>query len=279
MKDENFTILGIGAQKCGTTYVHSLLSHAFNYQSLVKEFNFFSGPDYAKGYHWYTKRSCVNSLIIDFSPSYFCSTDALERIVDYSKSRGGNVVLVVCLRNPLDRIISNIKHELMRGRLAPDELHLWKNNKWIIENSLYLKHLRRWSSSGLPIYILKSDSCHINRQVKNLVDEIIVQHKVETKDILEFVPNWDRNESSMNLKSVRYRRIRELRKAIGVFGFPKVKVSKWAAGRSITSWLRGGYIEFPDLTCISDEAKLIMSHELDFYDYLNVGWFDAKDIL
>lgn len=278
MKDVRLTILGVGAQKCGTTFVHSLLSNAFNYQSSVKEFNFFSGPDYAKGYEWYTKKSCVDDLVIDFSPSYFCSLDARERIVDYSVYRGGNTILVVCLRNPVDRLISNIKHELMRGRLAPSELHLWNKNKWIIENSLYSKHLKRWSSSGLPIYIIKFDPYTINRQVQNLVDEIIVQHRVDAKDILDFVPKWDRNESSMNLSSVTYRHIREFRRAIGVFGFPKVKFSKWPAGRVITSWLRGRSIEFPDLTSICDEAKLILGHELDFYDDLEVGWLNAKDL-
>ena len=55
--------------------------------------------------------------------------------------------LILFLRNPLDRLISNHKHEIRVSHLAGNELSVefgLMNNPSYVEQGLYATHLERW---------------------------------------------------------------------------------------------------------------------------------------
>lgn len=102
----NFLI--IGAQKCGTTSLHDILSeHPEAGMSRIKEINFFnSNEKYQKGlanYSNYFKDVPQNKIVVgESSPGYICSKEAPQRIKDSL----GMVKIVIILRDPIKRAYS-----------------------------------------------------------------------------------------------------------------------------------------------------------------------------
>ena len=82
------TIIGIGAQKCASTWIYDILAdHPEVTLSKKKELDFFS-YHYENGYSWYEQQfqEKANTLMaIEISPSYFNEASVPERIITYSK--------------------------------------------------------------------------------------------------------------------------------------------------------------------------------------------------
>lgn len=139
------TFIGLGAQKCASTWVHRLLAtHPQVSLPAVKEIDFFSHRfDY--GYQWYERHfeySAVETCTGEVSPSYFHDPSAPQRISDYCP----DVKLLLTLRDPVERAVSNHKHEVRLGHVVGDlsfEAGL-ANNPMYIEQGLYGKHLANW---------------------------------------------------------------------------------------------------------------------------------------
>ena len=145
MTTPNF--IGIGAQKCATTWLYDLLElHPQVGLSSVKEIHFFS-QYYGYGLQWYQSHfsevepnlPCVG----EFSTTYFCDYDAPKRIKQcYPDSK-----IVLMLRDPIERLISNHKHEIRIGHLTGPDFSVEagiKNNSTYIEQGMYATHLERW---------------------------------------------------------------------------------------------------------------------------------------
>ena len=117
----NVDFLGIGAPKCGTTWLfHALGQHPRICLSEPKEVNYFNTEDfslplvsaeasaveYINGNHkktieWYNRffRHCATNMIKgEFSPTYYCDRDAMRRI----RRHFPEAKLLVCLRKPAD---------------------------------------------------------------------------------------------------------------------------------------------------------------------------------
>lgn len=101
----NFLI--VGAQKCGTTSLHNVLSqHPEVSMSQVKEINFFTldykfrrGKDYYSSY--FTKNQQTKA-IGESSPSYLCYPNVHRKIL----STLGQIKIVIILRDPIKRAYS-----------------------------------------------------------------------------------------------------------------------------------------------------------------------------
>jgi len=108
----------VGAQKSGTSSMFRLLEmHPQVYGSLKKEVHFFD-RNYGKGINWYKshfpmkkkiKKGCVTG---EASPCYLMFPHAAERISQLLP----NVKLIILLRNPVERAISQYFHEVSGGR-------------------------------------------------------------------------------------------------------------------------------------------------------------------
>ena len=107
--------LGIGAPRCGTTWLHFLLS---NHNDVLmpkkrKELQFFN-KNYDKGYDWYLSffekpnSQNVPSAIGEITPGYFFDDKCPKRINQFGKVKK----FILILRNPVDRTISHYRHHL-----------------------------------------------------------------------------------------------------------------------------------------------------------------------
>lgn len=146
--DKKVQFICIGVQKAGTTWIHRILDE--HPQICVahgkdKDTMYF-GATYDRGYEWYERHfeDCEpDSRIGEVSTSYFYNSDAPERIKKYNE----NIKLFVCLRNPVDRIISNHKHEVRLGHISGKNLELevaLRNNPAYVMQSSYAKHIQNW---------------------------------------------------------------------------------------------------------------------------------------
>jgi hypothetical protein len=138
--------IGIGAQKCASTWVHRVLSdHPDVAISLVKEIDFFSNY-YDRGYQWYEKQlGDIGSAkaMGEVSPSYFSDTDTPDRVFLYNPG----MRIVLSLRDPIERAYSSHLHEVRLGHLTGQNLDFedgLENNPMYLVQSRYAQHLARW---------------------------------------------------------------------------------------------------------------------------------------
>jgi hypothetical protein len=140
------TYVGIGAQKCASTWVHRILeAHPEICVGSDKEIDFFS-LYFDRGYQWYERQfaGCQHALAAgEISPSYFYDSAAPQRLSSYAPK----IKIILCLRDPVQRALSNHRHEVRVGHLeGPDfsfEAGL-ANNPMYVEQGLYATHLKRW---------------------------------------------------------------------------------------------------------------------------------------
>jgi hypothetical protein len=138
--------IGIGAQKCASTWIHRILAeHPEVAVPEVKEIDFFSYR-YDRGYQWYERHFCNPGSARargEISPSYFAEPAVPERVARYIPEAR----ILLSLRDPVERALSNHRHEVRAGHLSgPDysfETGL-KNNPMYVEQGLYATHLRNW---------------------------------------------------------------------------------------------------------------------------------------
>ena len=138
--------LGIGAQKCASTWVYRVLSdHPEVAVMPGKEIDFFSYY-YNFGYEWYERHiGEVDPLkkVGEVSPSYFAYIHTPERVYLYNP----NMRIVLSLRDPIERAYSNHLHEVRLGHVTGENLEFekgLKNNPMYLIQSQYSQQLARW---------------------------------------------------------------------------------------------------------------------------------------
>ncbi|WP_095588089.1 sulfotransferase domain-containing protein [Actibacterium ureilyticum] len=137
-------VIGIGAQKCASSWIHAILgAHPDVGVSDPKEVDFFSYY-FDRGYKWYEGHFSAfadKAVRFESSPSYFYDPRSPERAVAYHP---GMKVLAL-LRNPVERAYSNHLHEVVKGHIpaCPFEEGV-QNNPTYLEQGRYGTHLSRW---------------------------------------------------------------------------------------------------------------------------------------
>ena len=108
------SFLGVGAQKAGTTTLHSLLGlHPDIFLPNKKEIHYFS-LNYERGLSWYQSNfdgAGLNQCIGEITPYYMFHPYVAERIVNDL----GKIKAIVMLRDPVERSISHYKHSVRLG--------------------------------------------------------------------------------------------------------------------------------------------------------------------
>ena len=173
------TFIGIGAQKCATTWIHDVLTdHPDIYLSDKKEVNFFAHK-YIYGLQWYLDQfpqtRNKTDAVGEFSTLYFYDEQAPKRI----KSVFPDIKLLLALREPVDRLISNHRHEVRIGHISGPDLSVEagiKNNPTYIEQGMYATQLQHW----LEYFPL--EQIHII-----LFDDIKSNPKQVVNDLYEFL--------------------------------------------------------------------------------------------
>ena len=144
------TFIGLGAQKCASTWLHRVLeTHPEVRLPQVKEVDFFS-YHFDHGYQWYERQFEIEgkpsgNCTGEISPSYFHDPAVPHRVRGYCPSAR----LLVTLRDPVERAVSNHKHEVRLGHFTGDDLSFEAglcNNPMYVEQGRYAKHLGNWLS-------------------------------------------------------------------------------------------------------------------------------------
>ncbi len=140
------TYVGIGAQKCASTWLHWILAeHPQVAVPAVKEVDFFS-YHYDHGYQWYERHFAAAGAARargEISPSYFCEPTVPARVARYLPEAR----ILLSLRDPVERALSNHRHEVREGHLTGSDLSFetgLSNNPMYVEQGLYATHLRNW---------------------------------------------------------------------------------------------------------------------------------------
>jgi Sulfotransferase family len=141
------SFIGIGAQKCASSWVHDILAdHPEVAVPRLKEVDFFSNH-FENGYRWYENKLVPRPGAIvagENSPSYMHEPAVPERVFGYRP----DMKIIVSLRDPVERVLSQHRHMVGLGRIPSADLTLetaLATNPTYIDQSLYHRHLRRWT--------------------------------------------------------------------------------------------------------------------------------------
>ena len=138
-QSDRIDFLYIGGHKCGSTWLFDMMiQHPQISPCALKEPNFFN-MNFDKGYSYYYSLWKSPGLKGEFSQSYFTSRKALERIHEHNP----DVKLIVSLRNPYDRMISNFIHWNRRNKIENVDFNQYvQDTPAVINRSLYGKNLK-----------------------------------------------------------------------------------------------------------------------------------------
>lgn len=148
--------IGIGAPKCGTTWVYECLKkHPDVCVSLPKEVHYFNEMDFMdwskpnaahkRPIAWYERSYAhckINSVKGEFSTAYLYSKDAPGLI----KSHYRDAKLILCLRNPVDRAYSHYWMNKKEQRRISESFEdvIANKNSIQIQRGFYAKYLRHY---------------------------------------------------------------------------------------------------------------------------------------
>ncbi len=147
MTSPSLTFIGIGAQKCASTWIYDILAdHPEVAVTAVKEIDFFS-YHYDRGIQWYLSQfplvTPATRAAGEISPSYFHEPAVPARV----KAHFPDSRIIVSLRDPVERALSNHRHEVRVGHFSGPDLSFEKglsNNPTYLQQGLYATHLQRW---------------------------------------------------------------------------------------------------------------------------------------
>jgi len=136
------SIIGIGAQRSGTTWIYEMLkAHPEVDMSPEKEVNFFN-YHYHNGIGWYEKffSGCdKNKKTGEYSPTYLSYDQVPERIYRTVP----DARLIISLRNPVDQIYSRYLYRVNRQRYDRSFEDALKEDSSLIEDAFYYKHIKK----------------------------------------------------------------------------------------------------------------------------------------
>lgn len=143
------TFIGIGAQKCASSWMHEMLrDHPQVSVAATKELDFFSYR-FENGFRWYESQFPPRPGVLqagEVSPSYFHEPGVVERVKAYAPE----VCVLVSLRDPVERALSQHRHMVRLNLVPGDDLSFeaaLASNPSYVEQGAYHRHLERWATA------------------------------------------------------------------------------------------------------------------------------------
>ena len=150
--------IGVGPPRTATTWLHEALSGHVGLPNGVKETDFFVWQ-YEKGLEWYATHfsHCPTGRpIVEFSPNYFASERARERI-----ARDIPGCKIICtLRDPVERTYSHYRKMREGEYFSGSFEECLLERPRLLEWSKYASHLKAWQSlfgSGNVLVLIQDD--------------------------------------------------------------------------------------------------------------------------
>lgn len=140
----NFFVAGF--QKCATTWLHHcLLEHPQIFVPELHMLHFFD-IHYERGFEWYRSffKDANHAVRIgDTTVSYARDPNAAKRISEFDP----NVLIIFCLRHPIERAFSHYWHERKKGKISFQFEELFENfdlfDDWV-RPGFYAEHISRF---------------------------------------------------------------------------------------------------------------------------------------
>lgn len=133
--------IGIGAQRCATSWLYECLSSHPQVFMSEKELHFFDS-EYARGPNWYLSHfspAAADQICGEFTPNYLECPRCIERLRELAP----DAKLIVSLRNPIDRAFSAyrlfVTHNQIREQTFEEAL---RRHPSLVEHGLYGQQLR-----------------------------------------------------------------------------------------------------------------------------------------
>lgn len=168
----------IGSRKCGTRALMQFLKLNKYAKLAVKESHFFNNDtNFKRGIDWYLDRmpySRLGDMTIEKTPAYFVTKKSIERIKSIYSEQSGSLKLVLVVRNPTIRVISDFS-QLAEARilknLARVKLNLSKSiNLTLEENKLWEDEARLFQK------LILTKTNNINTKHKLIIHGIYAEH-------------------------------------------------------------------------------------------------------
>ncbi|PAV26088.1 hypothetical protein CF392_07605 [Tamilnaduibacter salinus] len=142
MRDKRVDFFFVGPGKTASTWIYKVLKEHPQFSLPSGKDIYFFDQFFERGENWYHDQftGCdFDKLVGEFSHDYLISSTALGRIREYNP----DARIIVCLRNPYDRLQSGIRFLQRNGYgYAPVE-RLVQRHPELIEGGLYAKNLAR----------------------------------------------------------------------------------------------------------------------------------------
>ena len=161
-------VIIIGVKKGGTRALLEMLKLHPKICACGPEMHYFDRY-YSKGFEWYRDKMPLcydNEITVEKTPSYFVTSGVAGDMFTYSKSLNHTLKLLVIVRDPTTRAISDYTQTVYRSRNKKfrklytfEQLALTNNSegtkvvnsRWgAIKIGVYSKHLRRWLNYFKP---------------------------------------------------------------------------------------------------------------------------------
>ncbi|MBV5272311.1 MAG: sulfotransferase domain-containing protein [Lamprocystis purpurea] len=218
--------VGIGVQKCATTWLYDiLLDHPQVALSKLKELDFFS-YHFGRGYQWYEEQfpqDRPGCLVGEISPSYFIDANVPERLQAYAPE----AKLVVLLRDPVERAVSNHRHEVRLGNFHGDDISFvagLANNPLYLEQSRYGTHLLRWLRHIPASRMLVLFQEDIDREPQAVAQQVYRFLDVDDRHVSNAVEGRS-NESHVHRSRVLERARRAARDLVRLMGIDRAAIA------------------------------------------------------
>jgi len=240
-KDFKVDFIGIGVNKAATSWIAACLNeHPDICISKPKETHYFTSNN-SLGIDYYKKcftESSEKLILGEYSPEYFNHPESFERI----KQHNPNIKLILCLRNPVDRLASSFYFNKYNGKhnytTIKEKLRDDPGND--IEKGLYAKQLIKLYSIFPKSQVLVVFYEDIRHSQKDFIRKIFQYLRVDDT----FVPSIisDRiNETKKNKFKYLWlnRLILQTRKKIkkATLGKSLIKVVRFFRINKIGAWL------------------------------------------
>jgi hypothetical protein len=135
----------IGPPRTGTTWLHEILRDQAVLPAHTKETRFFD-THFHRGIEWYCSHfpaSAANRRIGEIAPTYFASTEAVDRIATVLPH-----AKVVCVfRNPAERVLSLYRLKRAYGLIPWTFEQAMTRDPEMLESSRYATRLKAWQAA------------------------------------------------------------------------------------------------------------------------------------
>lgn len=163
--------LFIGPAKSASTWIFEVLkSHPEVYVPPCKDIYFFD-KYYNKGLDWYSAHFIATlgkTAVGELSHDYLFSDEACERIDrDLPKVR-----LILCLRNPVDRLYSDYLFNRKHGLVSGDVFDALKSDPEILRQSCYYQPVKRYVDRFGRDRVLILDFQEIKERPEKVVEDL-----------------------------------------------------------------------------------------------------------